>query len=251
MAACSLPYNMDNNIHEKITQFWLGEKGVHFSGNMNQGLVHFCWSLKNVLVLFIPNCTRNHVITYTNTRRRQIVVLKCNHLLFAPNNGFTGNRKRNNTINWPVVNGQRSLCFFCCLLFVFVLMSGSSRWTKNKQQQIKWVQFEAGGRETVYMLSPLFSYNPYYTARCKQPLHSPWFYYMVQPVFRQICALWLVLPRSGFCSTDRFHGNSPSRVFFFGAKPANSKIWTKPAKKSEYCHFSQRSYQKMLKRLKF
>ena len=85
----------------------------------------------------------------------------------------------------------------------------------------------------------------------KQPLHSPWFYYMVQPVFRQICALWLVLPRSGFCSKDRFHGNSPSRVFFFGAKPANSKIWTKPAKKSEYCHFSQRNYQKKLKRLKF
>ena len=110
MAACSLPYNMDNNIQEKITQFWLGEKGVHFSGNMNQGLVHFCWSLKNVLVLFIPNCTRNHVITYTNTRRRQIVVLKCNHLLFAPNNGFTANRKRNNTINWPGVNCQRSLC---------------------------------------------------------------------------------------------------------------------------------------------
>ena len=110
MAACSLPYNMDNNIHEKITQFWLGEKGVQFSGNMNQGLVHFCWSLKTVLVLFIPNCTRNHVITYTNTRRRQIVVLKCNHLLFAPNNGFTANRKRNNTINWPVVNCQRSLC---------------------------------------------------------------------------------------------------------------------------------------------
>ena len=30
--------------------------------------LQFCWSLKNLLVLinFIPNCTRNHVIIYTN-----------------------------------------------------------------------------------------------------------------------------------------------------------------------------------------
>ena len=151
MAARSLQYNMDNNMHEKITQFWLGEKGVQFSGNMNQGFVHFSWSLKNVLVLFIPNCTRNHVITYTNTRRRQIVVLKCNHLLFAPNNGLTANRNQ-----WSTVSGPFVRSYFNERIF-----------------KIKWVQFEAGGRETVYMLSPLFSYNPYYTAGCKQPLHSP------------------------------------------------------------------------------
>ena len=29
------------------------------------GLVHFCWSLKIYSCLFIPNCTRYHVITYT------------------------------------------------------------------------------------------------------------------------------------------------------------------------------------------
>ena len=116
-------------------------------------------------------------------------------------------------------------------MFGAILMSGSSRWTTNNQQQIKWVQFEAGGRETVYMLSPSFSYNPYYTARCKQPLHSPWFYYMVRPVFRQICALWLVLPRSGFCSTDRFHENSPSRVFPFEQSRQIQKFGPKQRKK--------------------
>ena len=39
----------------------------------------------------------------------------------------------------------------------------------------------------------------------------------------QICALWLVLSRSGFCSTDRFHGNGPSRVFLFGSKAGKFK----------------------------
>ena len=52
-------------------------------------------------------------------------------------------------------------------------------------------------------------------------------YYMANPV----PVLSLVLSRSGFCSTDRFHGNGPIRVFCFGAKPANSTFATKAAKK--------------------
>ena len=41
--------------------------------------------------------------------------------------------------------------------------------------------------------------------------------------------------------------------FCFGAKPANSQFATKTAKKKicEYCHSSERNYQKKLKRLKF
>ena len=62
LAACSIIYN---NIHEKITQFCLGEKGVQFSGNMNQGLLLFCWSLKNVLVLFYSKLRSKSCDYYT------------------------------------------------------------------------------------------------------------------------------------------------------------------------------------------
>ena len=48
---------------------------------------------------------------------------------------------------------------------------------------------------------------------------------------RQIRALWLVLSRSGFCSTDRFMETVQAVYFCFGAKPANSKFATKTAKK--------------------
>ena len=42
----------------------------------------------------------------------------------------------------------------------------------------------------------------------------------------------------GSFSVRILHGNGPTCVFFFGAKPANSKFATKPAKKKsyEYCH---------------
>ena len=48
---------------------------------------------------------------------------------------------------------------------------------------------------------------------------------------RQIRALWLVLARSGFCSTDRVHGNGPRRVFLFWSKAGNFKIAIRTAKK--------------------
>ena len=43
--------------------------------------------------------------------------------------------------------------------------------------------------------------------------------------------LSLVLSRSGFCSTDRFHGNGQMRVFLFGAKPAIQNLQPKKRKK--------------------
>ena len=39
-----------------------------------------------------------------------------------------------------------------------------------------------------------------------------------------IPVLWLVLSRSGFCSTDRFHGNGPTRVFLFWSEAGKFKI---------------------------
>ena len=54
--------------------------------------------------------------------------------------------------------------------------------------------------------------------------------------------------RSGFCSTDRFCGNGPTRVFLFWSEAGKFKT----AKKNcEYCHSSHWNYQKKLKRLKF
>ena len=45
-------------------------------------------------------------------------------------------------------------------------------------------------------------------------------YYMANPV----PVLSLVLSRSGFCSTDRFHGNGPTRVFLFWSKAGKFNI---------------------------
>ena len=59
--------------------------------------------------------------------------------------------------------------------------------------------------------------------------------------------LWLVLSRSGFCSTDRFHGNGPIHVFLFWSKAGKFNI----TKKWENCHSSHWKYQQKLKRLKF
>ena len=74
-----------------------------------------------------------------------------------------------------------------------------------------------------------------------------------KPSPRQIPVLWLVLSRSGFCSTDRFHGNGPIRVFLFWSKAGKFKICNQNSekKKCEYCHSSHWNYQKKLKRLKF
>ena len=45
-----------------------------------------------------------------------------------------------------------------------------------------------------------------------------------KPYLREISVLWLVLSRSGFCSTDRFHGNDPMRVFLFWSEAGKFKI---------------------------
>ena len=44
-------------------------------------------------------------------------------------------------------------------------------------------------------------------------------------------ALWLVISRSGFCSTDRFHGNGPSRVFLCWSKAGKFKICNQNSEK--------------------
>ena len=47
--------------------------------------VHFCWSLKSVLVLFliiISTCTRNQVMTYTNTIKLDVSDM-CSCILIA------------------------------------------------------------------------------------------------------------------------------------------------------------------------
>ena len=64
--------------------------------------------------------------------------------------------------------------------------------------------------------------------------------------------LWLVLSRSGFCSTDRFHGNGPIRVFLFWSEAGKFNICNQDSqKKCENCHSSHRNYQQKLKGLKF
>ena len=45
-----------------------------------------------------------------------------------------------------------------------------------------------------------------------------------KPSPRQIPVLWLVLSRSGFCSTDHFHGNGPIRVFLFWSKAGKFNV---------------------------
>ena len=63
--------------------------------------------------------------------------------------------------------------------------------------------------------------------------------------------LLLVLSRSGFCSTDCFHGNVPIHVFLFWSKEGKFKICRQWKKKCENCHSSHWNYQQKLKRLKF
>ena len=65
--------------------------------------------------------------------------------------------------------------------------------------------------------------------------------------------LSLVLSRSGFCSTDRFHGNGPIRVFLFWSKAGKFNICSQDSekKKCENCHSPHWNYQQKLKRLNF
>jgi len=70
-----------------------------------------------------------------------------------------------------------------------------------------------------------------------------------KPSLRQIPVLWLVLSRSGVCSTDHFHGN----VILFWSKAGKFKIGNQNSGKKtcEHCHSSQWKYWKKLKILKF
>ena len=52
-----------------------------------------------------------------------------------------------------------------------------------------------------------------------------------KPSPRQIPVLWLVLSRSGFCSTDCFHGNGPIWVFLFWSKAGKFKICNQDSEK--------------------
>ena len=74
-----------------------------------------------------------------------------------------------------------------------------------------------------------------------------------KPSPRQIPVLWLVLSRSGFCSTDRFHGNGPIRVFLFWSKAGKFNICNQDSeKKVRNCYSSHWRYQqKLIKRLNF
>ena len=49
---------------------------------------------------------------------------------------------------------------------------------------------------------------------------------------RQIRALWLVISRSGFCSTDHFNGNGPSRAFLSWSKAGKFKICNQNSEKN-------------------
>ena len=52
---------------------------------------------------------------------------------------------------------------------------------------------------------------------------------MANPVLGK--SLWLVLSRSGFCSTDRLHGNGPIRVFLFWSKAGKFNICNQDSEK--------------------
>ena len=54
-----------------------------------------------------------------------------------------------------------------------------------------------------------------------------------KPRLRQMPVLWLVLSRSGFCSTDRFHGNGPTRVFLFWREAGKFKICNQKSEKKK------------------
>ena len=75
---------------------------------------------------------------------------------------------------------------------------------------------------------------------------------MANPVLgNSLCSDWF-FSRSGFCSTDRFHGNGPIRVFLFWSKAGKFNICNQDSeKKCENGHSSHWNYQQKLKRLKF
>ena len=62
-------YFAHRNVHEKIYALLIGWKRVHSSCDMCTKLRHerkLQIILKNYYCLLTPNCTRNHIITYTN-----------------------------------------------------------------------------------------------------------------------------------------------------------------------------------------
>ena len=72
-------------------------------------------------------------------------------------------------------------------------------------------------------------------------------------IINPVLVLSLVLSRSGFCSTDRFHGNGPIHVFLFWSKAGKFNICNSDSEKKncEICHSSHWNYQQKLKRLNF
>ena len=78
------------------------------------------------------------------------------------------------------------------------------------------------------------------------------FCYMTNPVLgKSLCSDWFFLGLD-FAVRTVSMGTVQSMYFCFGAKPENSKLATKTAKKKcEYCHSSHSNYQRKLKRLKF
>ena len=74
---------------------------------------------------------------------------------------------------------------------------------------------------------------------------------MANPVLgKSLCSDFL--SQSGFCSTDRFHGNGPIHVFLFWSKAGKFNLCNQDReKKCENCHSSHWNFQQKLKRLKF
>ena len=60
-----------------------------------------------------------------------------------------------------------------------------------------------------------------------------------KPSLRQIPVLWLALSWSGFCSTDRFHGNGPTRVFLFWSEDGKFKICNQNSEKKIVNQYSK------------
>ena len=75
--------------------------------------------------------------------------------------------------------------------------------------------------------------NGYHTWPCKVTAHlhlNPYLLYG-KASLRQIRALW---SRSGFCSTDRFFGNGPTRLFLFRSKAGKVKICNQNSEKKSH-----------------
>jgi len=86
------------------------------------GLCNFVSLLKIYLRLFIPNCTRNHVITYTNfpislDHRRNTTVSKKNPHSKTENHQFWHIEKWLSMLNFRNIRKMRQSILFCPLRF--------------------------------------------------------------------------------------------------------------------------------------